>query len=362
MKNNVNMVKIVTNDESVMRKLAEITKEPYVVTVSLEKPEVMDLFKSLIMEERLETIHMFPIKETEDKEVKEDTKEEPAKPIQKKDKKEGTVKERLYDLIQEKGEVKNSEIIAELGIDANLVSRYLKQLAAEGKIEKIKVGHWRKKEAKDGEVNSNAGDGNDEKSEKKKEGESPPEKKDENYEVLRQKVLALFQKGWKLTEDEIVEKLNIAKEDLNKILKELICERLIVKEDETYKIYTNPFGVFEDENFQILLDFIMGRNYFFESQVIHRFPKEYKKLDELMERMGKNYLRRDMASPEKKYDVILKGRILYFFLKNPRETLVKFEKKYQNVSKKDIVNAIEAAIKNGELKKLNGNQYETIKM
>ena len=381
MKNNENIVVIQTKEKDVKRKiLAVIEKdiglrillqeEPFCMKACLDNDIVVNIIKMLIMEGLLNLVTIQPYskakgqkivptitKEDTAKNSKEASKQIARQPAKKDACKKQTVKDRILLFMQQEGRVlSNAEIIATVGDNINLQNLYhtLRILCEQGKIEKVGRGYWIAK-----------AEGTIKQGEEEQEGQETKEKtvQTEISEEIRQQVLNFFQTtDWQMTKDEVVHKLNIEPEVVTPILDVLVQNKKLQKEGDNYKIYQSPFGIFEDEEYKVLLDYIMERDHFLVMAVESKFPQEVDKLPTLLNAIGSKYLK-EQKDQEGCYNVYLKGRILYYVLTH--NNFVKLEDiryAFPSESSQNIANAINASIHNKQMRRKGKCVFEVLQM
>lgn len=273
-----------------------------------------------------------PVKETENK-TEEKSAEKPEQELEnelkKGSRKRRKVSDSLYAKITEfmrgKEKVTKKEICKELGIESNKAGVYLTKLKKRGEIENISKGIWKLKDTEED-------------------------------------ILKLFNKGWKLTKEEIEGRLKLPEEMILPLLEKMEKESKIEKvgEDEYIK-KKNKFGIFDDDSYSKLLEYIMNREKFREDVLKAKFPDDAEKIPKLIENLLGRYIGEIKNETEKNYKVYLKGRILYYLKNNPGETFAGIKTKFNALSNQDISNAINIAVQTEELKK-DGSLYYVVKM
>ncbi len=387
MKNDNNVVVLETKEEKAKRKILEVIEEcteltillpdePLRMIVSLDNDIMTNIIKMLIMEDLLSAVTIQPYSKAKSQQIapeitkkqqsaetstqepmKENTKEDTSKhsaevskefstqlAMKKTDKKQ-TIKDRiLLFMQQEKRVLSNTEISVAIGnnISPQNLSYSLMLLCKQGKIEKVSRGYWKVKEE------------TIKQDKKVKQGEQETKEqatKQENSQITEQQVLDLFTTtGWQMTQDEVAKKLKAKPKAVVEILNILVGSKKLQKEGEVYKIYQSPFGIFEDEKYRVLLDYIMEQNYFIEGSVRSKFPQEAHKLEELLKQMGQRYIKEEQNAKES-YTVYLKGRILYYVMKHPNADLGDIRHAFPAISNQEMSNVINIALRNKELQR-----------
>lgn len=381
MKNNENIVVIQTKEKDVKRKiLAVIEKdtglsillheEPFCMKACLDNDIVVNIIKMLIMEGLLNLVTIQPYskakgqkivptitKEDTAKNSKEASKQIVRQPAKKDACKKQTIKDRILLFMQQEGRVlSNAEIKATVGDNIKLQNLYhnLKILYEQGKIEKVGRGYW--KVRAEGTIKQGT---------EEQEGQETKEKtvQTEISEEIRQQVLNFFQTtDWQMTKDEVVHKLNIEPEVVTPILDALVQNKKLQKEGDNYKIYKSPFGIFENQEYRILLDYIMGQSHFLEGYLKSKFPQEYYKLENLLKQMEPKYIKEHKDS-KGSYDVYLKGRVLYYVLTHHNNvSLADIRHAFSTISNQEISNAINIAMRAKELKRDETGSFMVLKM
>lgn len=164
-----------------------------------------------------------------------------------------------------------------------------------------------------------------------------------------------------MTKEEIAEKINSNPEDVEDILNELIKKEKIIKQEENYKVFESPFGIFAQKEYQVLLDYIMANGRFSKGKIKSKFPEEFSKLPKLLECMGDKYVKQEKDAIDH-YVVHTKGRILYFVMKNENVTFPVIKKNFPLISSQEISNSINIAIRNKELEKSKIGTFKVLQM
>lgn len=378
MKNDNNTVVLETKEEKAKRKILEVIEEcteltillheePLRMIVSLDNDIMINIIKMLIMESLFNAVTIQPYSKVKGQQIapettkkqqsaeasmqepmKENTKEDTSKPsaevskevstqpAMKKTNKRQTTKDRTLLFMQQEARVlSNAEIHAAVGsnISPQGTSHNLALLCKQGKIEKVGRGYWKAKGVEGGAPTAAKGN------------------KQENSQITEQQVLDLFTTtGWQMTQEEVAKKLNAKPEAVVKVLNILVGNKKLQKEGEVYKIHKSPFGIFEDETYRVLLDYIMEQNHFVEAVIKNKFPQEAHKLEELLKQIGQKYIKEEQNA-KGSYNVYLKGRILYYVMKHPNANLGDIRHAFPITSNQEISNAINIALRNKELKR-----------
>lgn len=329
-----------------------------------------------------------------------------------------TLKEIVYNFICEKQQVTNAQIIENCQIGCQYTSRILNILSDEGKIEKVERGKWRlKKEEGEEKLEENtikSSESTKEKAEIKVREDNPfeslndsekqiynfiKERKNvgfieivEKFKLERSKVANILQKlkrrdlvahgshgywitvktkeekvldllanGWRMSEEEISIKTGIDIKEVTTIIKKLLKEEKIKPIEEDYRIREDLFGVFKQEKYKVLLDYIMSISRFSIGRIRCKYPEEFHKLDELIQQLTPKYICEEKDSPGA-YTVYKKGIVLYYIMNHKNVTFSAIKANLNMLSSREILNVIDIAIKEGKLEKNANGGYKIIKM
>ena len=329
--------------------------------------------------------------------------------------KKATLADKIYSYICENGEVTNAQIVKQFEVTDAFTSTTLSKLFKEGKIDKVGRGKWKSKETKESNVVAKKPQNVEEPKAKAKRKMSFEDLNDiekevfyyirekevvkfgeikekfvldgsKNNSILRrlqtrnlvvnntfkhgewkiaktreQEILELLENGWIMSEEEIAVKTQIESEELSTVLKKMREDKKVKKVEGGYQKQEDPFGVFNQSEYKILLDFIMSKSRFSIGQIESKYPEEISKLALLIEKLSAKYIREMKDSPGT-YQVHTKGRVLYFIMNHENTVFHTIKMNMPLLSQQEISDAINMAIRAGEVVRSKEGGHKVIRM
>lgn len=335
-----------------------ITDESIEVYGPFSDSTIDKIIKKVIMEEQMEVVTMSPKKEKESNEKQEVQEEKIKEEIQEKsqegvieEQEKSEVKTKIYNFICEQQEITNAQVIEVFKVKPAFTSVTLKKLCDEGKIEKAGRGRWKLKDTEELKEPENT----------KVVVEDSLQTKQNATGGQEQEVLKLLSNGRQMTEDEISNKTGYPLEEVSNILKKLLKSQEIKKVGNEYKMKEDSFGIFKQDKYKVLLDYIMSASRFSIDKIRKKYPEEVGKLPELIEKLIPMYISEEKDTPES-YSVHVKGRILYFIMGKPNSTFDIIKLKFNLISTQDISTALNVAVREGKMERTLSGGYKTIRM
>ena len=201
------------------------------------------------------------------------------------------------------------------GLRRSVLLIIIHTLEDEEEIFKVQKGKWRHKNAP--EVQEEA----------KKEPKSINEELQKENEVMQ-----LFERGWRITVEELMERFQMEEAEVKKILDRLVTQRKINQyTDGTFCKVKENADIFEIEKYKEILSFIMSSKTVNMYILGREFPNEAEEIVKMLE--GK-YLRYRPDSST--YLVLLNGRLTYFIYQKQKVTLAEIYKAFPKDDKAEI--------------------------
>lgn len=400
----------------------EKEKVPEILPETVEdggkKEEVPEVLPETLEDEgkKVEVPEVLP-ETPEDEGKKEEVQEVSAEKVVKR--KKATLADKIYSYICENGEVTNAQIVKQFEVTDVFTSTTLSKLFKEGKIDKVGRGKWKSKETKESNVVAKEPQNVEEPKVKPKRKMSFEDLNDIEKEVFyyirekeavkfgeitekfklepsktnniiqrlkvrnlvintpkgtlngygywriaktrEQEILELLENGWIMSEEEIAVKTHMETKELSTVLKKMREDKKVKKVEGGYQKQEDPFGVFNQSEYKILLDFIMSKSRFSIGQIESKYPEEVSKLDVLIEKLTSKYIREMKDSPGT-YQVHVKGRVLYFIMNHENTVFATIKMNMPLLSQQEISDAINMAIRAGEVVRSKEGGHKVIRM
>lgn len=350
---------------------------------------------------------------SDDESEKEEVRKVPAEKVEKR--KKATLADQIYSYLCENGEVTNAEIVKQFEVTDAFTSTTLSKLFKEGKIDKVGRGKWRLKGTKESDVVT--------KETRKVEESKVKRNRDKDFDALddiekkvfyyirekevvkfgeirekfvldssktncilqrlqrrnlivkniyrrgdwkivktrEEEILEVLGNGWIMSEEEIAVKTYMESKEVSMVLKKMREDKMVKKVEGGYQKQEDLFGFFNQTEYKVLLDYIMSKSRFSIGQIESKYPEEISKLNVLIEKLTVKYIREMKDSPGT-YQVHTKGRVLYFIMNHENTVFTTIKMNMPLVSQQEISDAINMAIRAGEVVRSKEGGHKVIRM